>query len=106
MSAIGRMRGRADSSPRVACIGRRISATTPTAIANEAALAMNATLRPKTPATRPPSAAPTASIAPHSEPNITLALACSSGERARLGIAACAAGPTNAPRAEIVHSPM
>ena len=67
---------------------------------------MNATLRPKTPATRPPSAAPTASIAPHSEPNKMLALACSSGDLARLGIAACAAGPTNAARAEIVHSPM
>ena len=52
---------------------------------NDAAFAAKATSRPNTVATSPPSPAPTASIAPHSEPNSRLALVSSSGLRARFG---------------------
>ena len=103
MSASGRMRVRATAWSRAACIGRRTSEITTAASTNDTAFAMNAASRPNTPAYTPPSAAPIASIAPHSEPNSTAALANSSGERVRLGSEAWADGPTNDPRAEIAH---
>ena len=103
MSAIGRMRARVSRASRPACIGRRIISTEPVASTNETAFAMKAASRPNAPATTPPSAAPMASIAPHSEPKSTLAFASSSGERTRFGSDAWAAGPTNEPSAEIAH---
>jgi hypothetical protein len=103
MSAIGRIAVRVARSSRGACIGRRISATVPAATTNEAAFTRKATSRPKAPATTPPKAAPTANIAPHNEPNSTLAVANSPASRVKLGSAACDAGATKALSAEIRH---
>ncbi|TPW11624.1 MAG: hypothetical protein FD127_3126 [Acidimicrobiaceae bacterium] len=77
--------------------------TSAAAATNETALTMKAMSRPNTLATKPPSAAPMASIAPHSEPNNRLAFASSPSSLARFGSPACADGPTNDPSAEITQ---
>ncbi len=56
---------------------------------------MNAMSRPKTVETTPPTAAPTASIVPHSEPLNAFAVGRSSGST-RFGIAADDAGSNGA----------
>ena len=104
MSAIGRIRSLPPvAGLRVVCIGVRISVTSNAAPANDAAFVANDTSRPNTVATRPPSAAPMASMAPHSEPNRIAPFASSSSFRAMFGRPACAAGPTNDPSAEIAQ---
>ena len=104
MSAIGRMRCAGPASAaRSVCIGRRINDTEIAASTNDSALAMNATSRPNTPATTPPTAAPIASIAPHSEPNSSAALRQLLGRPRQVRQTAWADGPTNDPSAEMAH---
>ena len=102
MSAIGRSRPRSAESRRASCIGRRIIATSAAANRNDVASARKDARRPNSAANPPPSAAPTASIAPQSEPKRAVAFLSSSSPRARFGTAACAAGRTKAPNAAMV----
>ena len=75
--------------------GRRIPANNSADSRNDTALTMKATSRPKTVETTPPTAAPTASIVPHSEPLNAFAVGRSSGST-RFGIAADEAGSNGA----------